>query len=233
MKFLYTLITAIHATTIYFKANYETIVDGPLYAGNITINYDMERAKCSKVSSGGNSLWSVTLFSTVDGKDQPPIKVFDPRGPKKTILQVPKGSLSIWFSCSSVDGTTFDSAHGKNYQLTVTEMPILQFKKDYTNELLNGPLAPGGSVKIQYDQSRATCSSARLAYGPETKYSVVTYSINGKTPVEKNVLLLNQVFEPVIDNLEKGEISIWFRCTSMRDTTYDSNFSKNFNYTIV
>jgi hypothetical protein len=122
MVYLFSLLSTVSAaTTIFFKATYENFVDGPLNAGNVTINYDMARAKCPKVSSGGKPLWNVHMYAKLNGTELPAIQVFDPRGNRETILNVNTGSLSLWFRCSSVGGTVYDSNYGKNFQFEVTK----------------------------------------------------------------------------------------------------------------
>ncbi len=99
------LVSIAQATTIYFKAN-EIVQDGPLVSGsNVTIDYDMQRAKCPQVESKGTSLWSVRMGYTLNGVNQPELRVHSSKSSQQTVVpKLEKGDLVIWFTCFSAGG---------------------------------------------------------------------------------------------------------------------------------
>jgi hypothetical protein len=226
----------LQAATITLKANQEPSVDGPLYSNTaINIDYDFARATCPHSFTHGMDTWVVSLCYSINGQVQQEKVIGIPDGQlqykDEPIINVPQGDLAIWFRCSSASKTTYDSNYGKNFNFKVINVPSLVFKADFTHEV-KGTLVPGGSVAIDYDSARAKCSSAVMKYGFDTKNVAVSYSFNGKQPKEGIVLYNRAKQIYTIQKLEKGEMSLWFRCTSMLDTVYDSNFSKNYIFTI-
>jgi hypothetical protein len=232
------LATILKAATITFLGTYETQISGRLTSGsNITIDYDLSRAKCSSAFTHGHETRFVSLCYSLNGQVQREIILSAPSNQQHheqapIITQVPKGDLAIWFRCSSAANTTYDSNFGKNFNFKVVDIPKIVFKSDFTQSVVDGPLSEGSSVVVDYAQERATCPSAPLRYGQETKNAIMYYSMNGKAPKETPVLLNRESIQPVIENLEKGKLTIWFRCTSMKGTTYDSNNSLNYDFIV-
>jgi hypothetical protein len=236
-----------YCATISFGAEYKNKVDGLLQQGsNVTIKYDLERARCSLGSYAGVPTRSVVLMYTVNGQDPKEIVVesysrnnensgADRYHVDPIIPLTQKGDLAIWFRCSSRAGTEYDSDFGKNFNFKIHEMPRIVFKKDFTHSVENGPLMVGGTVIVDYDLARAPCRDFTMN-GISTKNVQLNYELNGQVGQETLLYQNNgspqPKITPVIQGLQ-GKLAIWFHCSSRLDAlAFDSNHSQNYNFDI-
>jgi hypothetical protein len=110
-------------------------------------------------------------------------------------------------------------------------VPSLVFSSDFTQQV-KGELVAGGYVAIDYDIARAKCKSTIGKYGYDSKTVSAFVSLNGKEAVEQVVHLNKQTHKPHFKLAEKGQLAVWFKCSSSVDTVFDSNFSKNYIFTV-
>ncbi|KAI8909222.1 hypothetical protein EDD86DRAFT_247481 [Gorgonomyces haynaldii] len=119
----------------------------------------------------------------------------------------------------------------------VPETAILVFDTSYS--AAQPPLYAGQNIQIRYDLARAKCEHYST-HGADT-WSVGAYwAFNGNynnigsgriayTPYPGAD---QQYYEPVITNVPKGDLAIWFACGSEVGTTWDSNYGKNWHFKI-
>jgi hypothetical protein len=228
-------------STIQFNHN-EVVADGPIYAGsNVTIKYDIGRAKCPLGEYAGFPTRYIMLGYSLNGHPQEYKYIHagrDPIATEPVLTEVPKGDLALWVRCSSRAATTYDSNDSQNFHFLVVDMPVIQFKAGYTQQVINGPLKTSGSVKVEYDPVRSPCREVTQD-GIQTKKVSLNYVLNNgpikQLPIfyQDSGMIQPKLETPVIEKLSKGKLSIWFTCTSQADKVgYDSNYSQNYNFEI-
>ncbi|KAI8894547.1 hypothetical protein BC833DRAFT_604471 [Globomyces pollinis-pini] len=114
----------------------------------------------------------------------------------------------------------------------------INFGADYQNTV-SGPLKSGEKVTIEYDLSRAKCPHAST-HGADT-WGVYAYvAFNQKFENTQSFAIARTPFpgspqvvsKPIVE-LQKGDMAVWIMCSSMAGTTYDSNFGKNFHFSVL
>jgi len=122
------LTTQILASTIHFQSDFSTKIDGDLVSfTKTTIIYDLSRAKCPHASTHGADTWFVTLLYTFNNDFERTVTesiAYTPFPGAKQVYLTPEtelqsGELTLWFRCSSLAGTTFDSDFGQNYHFKI------------------------------------------------------------------------------------------------------------------
>jgi hypothetical protein len=90
---------------------------------------------------------------------------------------------------------------------------------------------------VKYDYARAKCALGSYA-GLPTQTVLMYYMLNGakQEPQVVHKYTWEQregvAVDAVIPKIPKGDLAIWFVCSSRAQTTYDSDYSKNFNFKI-
>jgi hypothetical protein len=90
---------------------------------NITIMYDLSRAKCDHRWVHGVDTWRVEMGYTINGvvQDVEPIAWIEHTGYPQVyrtplISNVPEGDIELWFTCSNGEQIVYDSDHGHNFK---------------------------------------------------------------------------------------------------------------------
>jgi hypothetical protein len=211
---------------------------------NITVYYDLSRAKCDHMWVDGVDTWRVEMGHAINQVIQPmePIGWIEPTGYPQMyrtpiIPHVPEGKIEIWFICSNAAEVVHDSNYGSNFEFHIGKVPQILFKSDYTQIVQNGPIVQDGSVWIEYSMSRAKCLPTDLSipwellmyYTLHTPFGIVTehqsldVSHSNDTP---------RVFTAMIRNLPKSDLILWFVCRSNNETLVDSNVEQNYVFPI-
>jgi hypothetical protein len=127
----------------------------------------------------------------------------------------------------SVAAASEDKADG------FTDAAILRFNKDLTVEV-QGTLAPGGRVRVQYDLERLTdCRASSNGYDA---WGITGYfSVDGGQPKTFDVTTTEdrrRVAREAIINLPSGgDLAFWFVNTDRYGcVAYDSDFGNNFHF---
>ena len=107
------------------------------------------------------------------------------------------------------------------------------FNADFT-QYQDGPIKAGEQVTIKYDLNRAHCD--HVSYKGYDTFGVFgRYGINGNFAHEYYLSIAKRNdYNPNVQVVfpEKGDLAIYFVCGNIEKTTFDSNFSKNFRFTI-
>ncbi|KAJ3309637.1 hypothetical protein HDV04_005887 [Boothiomyces sp. JEL0838] len=118
--------TAVIATTLDFKADYSTAIEGKLVAGtDAIVKYDLYRAKCDHAHEDGFDTWGVYLNYAFNDDFSNTVTTAIARSPTGTLeyytpsISLKRGKLAIWVFCSSEMDTTYDSNYGKNWIFNV------------------------------------------------------------------------------------------------------------------
>jgi hypothetical protein len=225
-KMIHLLLPLIACTTIGFQRNFHSDVTGPMHeTTNISVFYDLERAKCHHDYVDGVNSWCVEMDYTINGIAQTTEKIawFHPSGYPRiyrtpTITDVPEGDIEIWFKCSNSYETIYDSNNGKNFKFHINKIPTIVFKADHTECVEYGPIVKDGSVKIDYDLARAECSQGHEdTWAVSMHYSLYTpYGLKNSTEEIVHVDPDHpiEVKKPIIRCLPKSDLVVWFDCSS-------------------
>lgn len=241
-------------TVLRFPANGNLNAEGVVLSGQtLNIEYDPIRlAQCRGKNSSGVEDWTVQAFLAIDGEAPLVLDMIEGRGtlfpyavPRSVLI--PDGQqLDIWFKASDVTGCVqWDSNQNQNYDFKIhrlEEIPTLSFHANWQLEQ-SGELKGGHPVRLHYDLDRATTCRTGGYHGSASWDVIPKLFVNG-TAVSAQTITYARSWsqrgqQDVVVMLPEGkELTLWFENSGYEYyagracVAYDSNFGKNFHFTL-
>jgi hypothetical protein len=241
-------------STLRFLPDGSIKTDGVVLSGQtLHIEYDPIRlAACRGKNPSGVEEWTVQAFLAIDGQAPLVIDLIEGRGtlfpyavPGRVLI--PDGRrLDIWFKASDVTGCVqWDSNHNQNYSYTIhhiDEIPLLTFNANWQIEQ-TGELKIGAPVRLHYDLERATSCRTGGYHGSASWDVTPQLRVDG-VPVPTQTITYARSWsqrgqQDVVVLLPYGqELTLWFENSGYEYyagracMAYDSNFGKNYHFTL-
>ncbi len=240
--------------TLRFPANAGLAADGVVLSGQtLNIEYDPIRlSQCRGKNSSGIEDWTVQVFLAIDGEAPLALDMIEGRGTQfpyavpRSVL-IPDGKrLEVWFKASDVNGCVqWDSNQSRNYAFTIHRLeniPVLSFNANWQVEQ-TGELKAGQPVLLHYDLERATACRTGGYHGSASWDVTPKLRVDGKAVAAQSITFpiywSRRGQQDVVVLLPQGkDLSIWFENSGYEYyagrscMSYDSNFGKNFNFTL-
>jgi len=112
--------------TIVFGKDGSVDQQGTLRAGDkVKVRYEQDRLPQCRRTQGGNPLWNISGFASLDGAEAQTFSTGRPDGSDReaidAVIDLPRsGELALWFEVTSVGGChEVDSKGGQNYRFAV------------------------------------------------------------------------------------------------------------------
>lgn len=241
-------------TTLRFPPDGNPHANGLVLSGQtLYIEYDPIRlAQCRGKNSSGVEEWTVQVFLAIDGAAPLALDMIEGRGtlfpyavPRSVVIPDGK-SLEIWFKASDVKGCVqWDSNQGQNYVYTIQrfdEMPVLSFHADWQVEQ-TGEIKTGQPLRLHYDLERATGCRTGGYHGSASWDVTPKLQVDGNSVPAQTITFAKSWSErgqqDVIVLLPEGkEMILWFENSGYEYyagracMAYDSNFGKNYHFTL-
>ncbi|KAJ3301730.1 hypothetical protein HDV03_000465 [Kappamyces sp. JEL0829] len=237
--------------TITFRADYSFALSQPLIEGDqVTVVYDMARAKCDHAYVYGTDTQTVTGFRAVNRNFNSTATDIISQAPSvgaPLVYHTPTftavaGVYDFWFLCSSEANSVYDSNQGANWVVTAAPAKTIAFHADFTTTV-SGPLAKGDTVRVVYDLARADEKRCpRYAtHGAETFGVTLYWALNNQFTSDNHATRIvytpspgsPQVYTtPLISLDQPGDLQLWFVCGSEAGGSWDSNFGSNYHFHI-
>lgn len=241
-------------TTLRFAANGSAVTEGVVLSGqNLTIEYDPIRlSQCRGKNSSGVEDWTVQAFLAIDGEAPLALDLIQGRGTQfpyatPASVLIPDGKrLEVWFKASDVNGCVqWDSNQSQNYAYMIhrlEEIPSLVFTGRW-NVLQNGTLKAGQPVRLHYDLDRATTCRTGGYHGSASWEVSPKLFVDGKAVPAQTITFpiewSRRGQQDVLVTLPQGkELTLWFENSGYEYyagrscMAYDSDFGKNFHFTL-
>jgi hypothetical protein len=193
---------------------------------------------------------SIKLHYKLDGVEQPQVEVARRttsgpaalvRVPVKLADSRPTGEMEYWFETQTFDGRSlWDDNDGKNHKVNLVPSAGTKVTfDDYYNELIQGRIIAGETLRLNYDADRL-----RKYLGDQKKNGVNTLGIdafvsfNGQKAQRMTVAKfdVDGVFrtnEASIEvPLDATNVRIWFKGKGANDEMYDSNQGADYSYPV-
>ncbi|KAJ3301731.1 hypothetical protein HDV03_000466 [Kappamyces sp. JEL0829] len=117
-----------------------------------------------------------------------------------------------------------------------TPPKVIAFHKDYSME--TPILKAGDEATVLYDLARATCPHAST-HGADT-WTVSMYYQTGTGAIHSSLIAntpypgaAQQYYTPTITFAQPGDYSVWFLCSSVIGSAYDSNLGQNWHIAVT
>ena len=114
-----------------FKADGSVDQQGTLHAGaKVKVRYEQDRLSQCRQTQGGNPVWNISGYASINGGDgQPPLAfstgkpVGGDREAIDVLVDLPKaGTLALWFDVTSISGChEVDAKGGANYAFPIAQ----------------------------------------------------------------------------------------------------------------
>lgn len=152
-----------------FNADWTITQSAPLVAGQPAIlHYDFARLPRCRATADGVPAWNLYAAFAADGAaEEDAVLTSAGLAPADATITVPYGrNLAVWFHNSDDHGCSdWDSNYGNNFHFAVQSTgPVIHFDRDWTITV-DGTLAAGGPVVLDYDLARAPyCRDVTYGY---------------------------------------------------------------------
>jgi hypothetical protein len=222
-----------------FNADWTIAQSAPLTAGLPAIlHYDFARLPRCRFSTDGVPAWNTYAAYAADGAPEQDAVLTQNGAPIDATITVPYGSdLAIWFHNSDDSGCSdWDSDYGRNFHFTIQSSgPVIHFKRDWSITV-DGTLAPGGTVVIDYDLARAPFCRADYN-GYQTWDVLADYHFDGaaitQTSLTQTTAFNQRVAAPARLAIPAGvhSLELWFENNDRTGChQYDSNYGRNYSF---
>lgn len=226
-----------------FNADWSITQSGPLFAGSPAIlHYDFARLPRCRATQDGVPAWNLSALYNADGGNGHEAVLTKIAGgaltPIDATITVPYGhDLAVWFQNSDDHGCSdWDSDYGRNFHFAIQSSgPVIHFNRDWTI-VVDGQLAAGGTVAIDYDLARAPY--CRASYNGNQTWDVLAdYRFDGGAIAQASLTTVDslnfRVSSPARLQIPANahSLEVWFENNDRSGChQYESNYGRNYSF---